>query len=138
MMQSDRPDTLEVVRSRLRDGRTIADSDVHWLVTRLDALQAIAFGTDRKSKVLWQPIATAPKDGTQILGYDASETYLPDEDDKGYIEEDNGYVHELTRPVMVLWWKKGELRGSWTLVHYDAFSLNPTHWMHLPEAPDVK
>ncbi len=83
----------------------------------------------------WQPIETAPKDGTQILGYDASETYLPDEGDKGYIEEDSGYVHELTRPVMVLWWKQYEWGGSWKLAHYGAFSYNPTHWMPLPEGP---
>lgn len=31
---------LEVVRTRLKDGRTIADIDVHWLVAHIDALKA--------------------------------------------------------------------------------------------------
>lgn len=33
-------DTVEIVRGRLADGRTIADSDVHKLVAEIDRLRA--------------------------------------------------------------------------------------------------
>lgn len=36
---SDKPSTLEIVRARLKDGRSIADSDVHHLVAQIDYLR---------------------------------------------------------------------------------------------------
>lgn len=68
----------------------------------------------------WQPIETAPKDGTHIMVWDASFT-----DDFGS-EPQN---------VVVCWCK-----DRWELSHYDAFSCSPanvTHWMPLPEPPQV-
>jgi hypothetical protein len=37
---SDKLTTLEIVRGRLANGRTIADSDVHKLVAEIDRLRA--------------------------------------------------------------------------------------------------
>lgn len=71
----------------------------------------------------WQPIETAPRDGTQFLGYSAA----------------------LGRtPMYVCWWSTsvrngepficvlggGEIYGS-KMVR----DLFPTHWMPLPEPP---
>ena len=59
----------------------------------------------------WQPIETAPKDGTAVLGYDPSDGYLC---------------------IYVVRWREGEWReaageeyGRW----------RPTHWMPLPSPP---
>lgn len=67
----------------------------------------------------WQPIDTAPKDGTHILGWLADLTE-PDEFDK----------HQPA-PWIVLRWDG----RHWVEPHYDAFSYHPTKWMPLPEPP---
>lgn len=58
----------------------------------------------------WQPIETAPKDGTDILTW----THLPD----------------AFNPYIVVKWK----RGTWVAVDPLGEYL-PTHWMPLPEPP---
>ena len=61
----------------------------------------------------WQPIETAPKDGTLILGYK------------------NGEM------ATVEWAYCGE-SGDWNLVvSWDGQPWTPTHWMPLPEPPDT-
>lgn len=63
----------------------------------------------------WQPISTAPKDGTDILGYD-------------------GY-----QMTTVTWFEIGKW---WSLVAPGSYAEDsewtPTHWMPLPEPPEVK
>jgi len=58
----------------------------------------------------WRPIATAPKDGTAILGWWGGECMIVD------------------------WCVVVE---RWSLTHdgEDMFSPEPTHWMSLPEGP---
>lgn len=56
----------------------------------------------------WQPIETAPKDGTEVIAYD----------DGVYIS--HWYV---TNPQIFGWWAG------------DAGGINPTHWMPLPTPP---
>lgn len=72
----------------------------------------------------WQPIETAPKDGTQILLFDPSGTWDPD-------------LASFSPRVAVGAWKDfpnghGEWRG-----YYSGLSAveEPTHWMPLPEPP---
>lgn len=65
----------------------------------------------------WQPIETAPKDGTIILGYD-----------------DSGVVAAM-RFVVPMYgghpeWELAEL--SWP---NDSMSAYPTHWMPMPPPP---
>ena len=66
----------------------------------------------------WQPIETAPKDGTPILGW------APDS--------------ELANPVhyAVIWWFQWTELGGWVREgdEYD-IAADPTHWMPLPDAP---
>lgn len=58
----------------------------------------------------WQPIATAPKDGTRVLGFSASRT----------------------EPCVIVQWAKNS--GWWTKPGcYNVATL--THWMPLPPAP---
>ena len=62
----------------------------------------------------WQPIETAPKDGTMFLGARAGHVW-----------------------VRVSFWRKTDKRFGW----HGAQSMKtevanqPTHWMHLPEPP---
>lgn len=58
----------------------------------------------------WQPISTAPKDGTIIL------LYIP-----------RAFTYP-TKPGY--WWKQ---HGYWRAYGPDA--IRPTHWMPLPEPP---
>lgn len=63
----------------------------------------------------WQPIETAPKDGTRVLGWDG---------------ESGWYSCEFEK-----------LEGAWVAVPFsisgwDPHHVSPTHWMPLPEPPD--
>lgn len=69
----------------------------------------------------WQPIETAPKDGTQVLLYEV------DEDGLEII-----FVGEYQSS------RDEDCYGSkWTCTEYDAFNHYPTHWMPLPKAPKL-
>jgi len=71
--------------------------------------------TPEQAVTKWQPIETAPKDGTRVLGY----------------SPEFGY----DTPVCVaMIWDKHE-RG-WFADQYDsAGKINPTHWVSLPPLP---
>ena len=61
----------------------------------------------------WQPIETAPKDGTEILAWSRREG------------------------VFVVFWYT--LMGGWCWTAHDLDgdeTMNPTHWMPLPELPE--
>ena len=58
----------------------------------------------------WMPIATAPKDGSDILAYNPA-----------------------TRKHVVVFWK----RDAWIFPEL-VFSSSITHWMPLPDAPNVE
>jgi hypothetical protein len=60
----------------------------------------------------WQPIETAPKDGTEVLGA----WYLPN------------ICEWQFEPIK---WRKGKFVVSWDF--YD--DIQPTNWMSLPEPP---
>jgi hypothetical protein len=57
---------------------------------------------------MWQPIETAPKDGTSILGY---------------------YLNEMA----VIRWQKGW--NEWHYAQPRGSNWWPTHWMPLPPPP---
>jgi hypothetical protein len=63
----------------------------------------------------WQPIETAPKDGTFILGYYADRPWLWD-----IVQWDAGYLGGA-------WWGGGH--------ENDGPLFPPTHWMPLPDPP---
>jgi hypothetical protein len=76
----------------------------------------------------WQPIETAPKNGTIILAC--------------ALQEDNGiYIS------MVMWMKENEtligLDGkniglnAWATYYGDSVPVMLTHWMHLPDMPKI-
>jgi hypothetical protein len=64
----------------------------------------------------WQPIETAPEDGSCLLAINTDEGYI-----FGVLERDTrgNWIHE----------------GEPTFCHSDYFE--PTHWMPLPEPPKV-
>lgn len=73
----------------------------------------------------WQPIETAPKDGTELLLYERRERLIDDD----FIEVDY---------VFTGWWnKESYINACWECLEYDAFSHNPTHWMPLPKPPSA-
>tara|TARA_Y100000310_G_scaffold63233_1_gene58530 strand:- start:2296 stop:2508 length:213 start_codon:yes stop_codon:yes gene_type:complete len=67
----------------------------------------------------WQPIDTAPKDGTEILVYGRSKK-------------------ERWQMFTVVFWQY----NCWTLTETGGYaedsdpSLDPTHWMPLPDPPE--
>lgn len=68
----------------------------------------------------WQPIETAPKDGTRILAYDIKDA-------------------EDTQPQIALWLAHAEEPGWYISLDHQAMNGDlwnpPTHWMPLPEPP---
>jgi len=86
----------------------------------------------------WQPINTAPKDGTCILlgeyVYNNTwEGFLPgpyDDDDDD--DEWKTYFYQF-----VGFWREDDSdKPCWRAAEYFAFDHNPTHWMPLPAPPE--
>jgi hypothetical protein len=68
----------------------------------------------------WQPIETAPKDGTRILLFDPS--------------DDDGESVKLGHFVLPVYRAQGS--GGWLCNRADWMALHePSHWMPLPETP---
>lgn len=71
----------------------------------------------------WQPIETAPKDGTNILISDGSSittAYWTDE------EEDYDWIEDPTQKIVY--------EEGWMTSDFDVGD-DATHWMHLPRPP---
>lgn len=60
----------------------------------------------------WQPIETAPKDGTDILAYQRWE--------------------EGTERILVMRWDE---KGGWRTNVHSFVRFDPSHWMPLPSPP---
>ncbi len=81
----------------------------------------------------WQPIETAPTDGTPILvtgGYpDVASDY------RIWSDDEDEYVSSFPSPVIVVWRQHEE----WRYCSYDSGIYGewhePTHWQPLPEPP---
>jgi uncharacterized protein DUF551 len=69
----------------------------------------------------WQPIETAPRDGTNIM------LYYP-------LKE----VNESWEGIVFCYWNKWENNWVWSGRARRTFSrgFQPTHWMPLPEPPE--
>lgn len=66
----------------------------------------------------WQPIETAPKDGTRILVTRFPATSKP--------------------PINIAWWSEKRLRRGcypWRIT-CKSLPYDPTHWMPLPQPPE--
>lgn len=68
----------------------------------------------------WQPIETAPKDGTEILIVGVYPDGMAGNVEAGFFDHDSGY---------------------WAGTYYDGYGYTynnpePTHWMPLPEPPE--
>lgn len=83
----------------------------------------------------WQPIETAPKDGTMFLCWVSAERYSAKDG------EGSGRTHDVSQ-VDFCWWRRGPVEMP------DAGYFDPacgqigdaqdvTHWMPLPDAPDA-
>ena len=73
----------------------------------------------RKKKMInyeWQPIETAPKDGTRIIVNDPKRTT------KSY----------KTKVLVVFWHKE---KNEWVSTMSNDWFFKPTHWVNLPEPP---
>ena len=76
----------------------------------------------------WQPIETAPKDGTWILVY-GDGTDDEAEQRKVAVAQYTNYLNGSTYDKF--WWQFAWYDGG----YYGRFD-GPTHWMPLPEAPN--
>lgn len=80
---------------------------------------------NRRAAPQWQPIETAPRDGTPVLTYSADAAADPRQ----------GPVGNPCTPILVMAYIVGEWElvdeiGDWHIPQYD-----PTHWMPLPAPP---
>ena len=73
----------------------------------------------------WQPIETAPKDGTAFIGFDGRRPFLCTRQ-KYYVK----YPHQDGGPTF---------RDGFSGDYYDHISPeSPTHWMPLPAPPKAE
>lgn len=94
----------------------------------LDAIFAALQAVPAASEVGWQPIESAPKDGTRILIAGGTRQH-PDS---------MGGPEPITQPYIAHWntlWKQWE--GNPTS-HDDCYSHEPTHWRPLHAPPALK
>lgn len=87
----------------------------------------------------WQPIETAPKDGTPILAYGPLPGCNADEHSWHGVRETKWKCYPLGSPGYVAWERgEGPLGIGWDWyesVHNWSHVWKPTHWMPLPSAP---
>ena len=86
----------------------------------------------------WQPIETAPRDGSWILLLGGHPDKLHDNIEFDY-ENDQTLVFESVQSCVVAFWNEAET--SWRYTSYDSgvygLWFNPTHWMPLPQPPQT-
>jgi len=72
---------------------------------------------------MWQPIDTAPKDGTHILAF--------------RVPVGVSFTNLTNPPTVVHWFDDQDEPGFYTSVNERApeYPFNPTHWMPLPAPP---
>jgi len=103
-----------------------------WL--RTDTAYQAAARPFRNGRVNWQPIETAPRDGTEILGwrrdcgvlvvkYTSAAAFLPDNEIEQLTEEEADAMDWFCADF----WQGERLEG---------IEL-PTHWMPLPDEPSA-
>lgn len=112
------------------------------LLAMNQAKTALAALPSAPVQAAWQPISTAPKDGTWVLlaGGDTGEDWMLPEEDKEALKTD------VTRPVTAKWesdlMECGYDDGNWFIAYWDndwrSAYRNPTHWMPLPACPSEK
>lgn len=89
-----------------------------WGMTDAEILAVILERDKLKAARQWQPIETAPKDGTMVILYGELLTYCCSPDDTG-------------TPF-----SSGVVIGNWRLKWWAGlYECRPTRWMPLPQAP---
>jgi len=73
----------------------------------------------------WQPIETAPRDGTEILGV----IRTPTDEVKNFIEEHHAPCKQRNLILIIRYW-----RNKWRS-NIDELLGYPTHWVPLPKPP---
>jgi hypothetical protein len=74
--------------------------------------------TDRPETTCWQPIETAPKDGTQIIGFCPS-----------------AYQGKGGQFMLIFAPSEARPEGRWCFPGNTYGGMRPTHWMPLAEKP---
>ena len=122
------PEAVEArleVFTRLEDWGSFGSDEMGEIATLIRALRSALTASEQQRT--WQPIETAPKDGTSILIYG------------GTYNDNEGYYHDMECrfPTLAFW--SGNYMPHWhgdNLDGHDRWNVHqPTHWMPLPEAP---
>jgi hypothetical protein len=102
-------------------------------LTELERQKLAKAGAESIKPAGWQPIETAPRDGTLVLVYC----------EEGNITEVRGNI-AVARHIHDLEWVGGRLTSEWEYAKYDAphtvdgkgsYVVIATHWQPLPEPP---
>lgn len=72
----------------------------------------------------WQPIATAPKDGSSVLAFDPM------------TNEHNVNTGRTPRVLVMRWDTSFGGQGRWRADIHSFVPFDPTHWMPLPPNPN--
>ena len=94
---------------------------------------ALEAAEEVRQREAWQPIASAPRDGTLVLllvaQHDAENSSMPTEDELAYRTiGHNNHEHDGDDTWRFAGW-------CWSHDHYVEGRGNPTHWQPLPSPP---
>jgi hypothetical protein len=105
----------------------------NWPIKTDDAFyKAITHAIEVMKRSQWQDISTAPRDGSWVRLRGGAMQYC--------------WEGDTDPPEVIGQWTTyqdgGQTEGNWQFAWYDAGFLgmyeDPTHWMPLPDAPEVK
>ena len=129
------PTDREVIESMLEAAKTadpkyLRSHDCHqYFKQTIKALPALTRLLEREKARQWQPIETAPKDGTRII-------VCAMKDVSAYLERENSKLGYWGRKVIGPFVFQVYWSGNYWQADGFAIALDPQHWMPLPEPPE--
>jgi hypothetical protein len=128
-------DKAQLYRSQALAMESLADDEIAEILDGFaDCLESIAAHLSGMAADTWQPIETAPRDGTEIV---VCWPKVEIDDDCELTNKAIGYVRAISSFAGGAWVEPEFLEANGPSFDDDwDFAMSPSHWMPLPAAPE--